>query len=205
MALFRKDKLTGTSLFDEKLHVGSLSPYFISDYVLRYLTIVNLLTANETIQQYFKRPLTKSILSCAYNFQPCKIEDFSYYINTQYGYCLSFEPKQGINRAGSMNGLQMTVFLEENDFTLDKGLHIALNSEIKPTLSEGVNISPGQRTNIEYTKKITKNLPAPHSNCFKDNFKSSSDLVQAIQSLNVTYKQRYSFFYVEIQWAFKTV
>ncbi|XP_072050781.1 epithelial sodium channel subunit alpha-like isoform X2 [Amphiura filiformis] len=101
------------------------------------------------------------ILKCTYNEQHCSnISQFATVPDDIYGNCFTFNYVGSIGipiqstRAGSKNGLKMTLFLEQSEylsiFGREGGVRVAINPADVAALpaDEGVTLRPGTITSI---------------------------------------------------------
>lgn len=92
----------------------------------------NLLTANRTFQEKFSLPLNETLISCTFDKEPCRLDDFDWFFDLGYGKCYFFDSRIEKNRAmfkpGSSNGLSIELFMgqnaNQNNIMTSNGFHI---------------------------------------------------------------------------------
>lgn len=148
--------------------------------------------------------LEEMIITCMYNDEPCKYDEFEWYYDINHGNCFKFNsgidrngnklPLKYVKKEGNLNGFRAELFVgsHQNSFLTDyySGLYVFVsNSTILPSYSEGIEVNPGSRTSFSINKIFTHNLAKPYSNC-EDTTKSKSVLYKKIVSSNYSYRQR---------------
>lgn len=109
---------------------------------------------NETVKNSFQNPINETFLSCLYNFEKCHINDFSI-VQNLLGLCIKIDIKNKISKPGDVNGLSLDILLdppnERNHFIPMRGIKVLISNEsvIPDSNLNGINISPGKRTNIQ--------------------------------------------------------
>ena len=152
-------------------------------------------------------------LSCMFNYEQCKAEDFSWEFDSNYGNCYSFN--SGFNSTGhSVNikkpniagdgyGLSLEIYTNYyenlsyyNSFMGGRGLLIRIDnvSHSIDFAKDGILVTAGSLTNIALRREFKASLPQPYSNCDFELDKSTyfnSDLFKLIQISPIEYTQQF--------------
>ena len=173
-----------------------------------YVVQSNLYLANETFKKSISYSLNELVLSCRFGQQDCDLSKFDWYYDKLLGNCYRFnsvlmknkDPLR-VSQSGVLNGLQMELFLglEEKmaPWLFTSGMRIFVhNASVIPSSDEGIDISPGSKTNIAVSREFDYNLPEPYSRCILLDNGFASDLYNLTIRLNQTYRQRFEFFLI---------
>jgi hypothetical protein len=146
--------------------------------------------------------LDRMLISCYYNDKPCNIErDFMALKTGMYGTCYSFNKKEKphiMRRTGLKNGLQLEIFLGENEiqpcFQTNRGLIITIDNKTSKPIpgEEGQRAHPGHTTNFILSHTDYNKLNSPYSNCILDNLKlGQGEWIDITIKEEETYTQKY--------------
>jgi hypothetical protein len=155
------------------------------------------------------------LLSCQFNYKPCKSTDFSWEYDSNYGNCYSFN--SGFNAEGKAtdlekaiipgNGYGLTLEVYANYFENlsfynsvngGQGLIVRISNLSHPIdhALDGILISAGTNANLVLSREFKSSLPKPYSNCDLDsdtpsaNFEGS-ELFNLIKKSPFEYTQKF--------------
>jgi hypothetical protein len=132
--------------------------------------------------------LDQMLLSCAFQNEPCSIDDFMSHYDFIYGMCWRFNsgmnlkgkhvPIRTSGQVGLKHGLQMELYaghaeLQEK-FSMIRGFKVFVfnKTNVYPIAADiGIDVSTGQATNIGIVRSFTNHLPAPFTNCLPTDIK----------------------------------
>ncbi|KAM9311649.1 epithelial sodium channel subunit alpha-like [Gastrophryne carolinensis] len=125
--------------------------------------------------------LQDMLISCVFHDEVCNESFFTPFLNHKLGNCYTFNvPRQlssrikktdvlNATKAGFSYGLTMELFIEQNEYirglSTAAGLRVVLHGQGKMPFpeDEGVNVPPGQESDIGIVKVHVKRLQAPYS------------------------------------------
>lgn len=124
--------------------------------------------------------LNDTIISCTFNFIPCKIQnDFEFYNDSVYNFCFRFNSGKNMKGSsvetkyafgkGQLNALNLELF--DNSITQfeTKGFMVFISDEnIDSVNNLGIYMSSGKLTSLSITKYAIIKKPIPYSNCIDD-------------------------------------
>ncbi len=111
-------------------------------------------------------------------------------------------PLKSSIRAGSSNGLKLTLYLNfyeklmpvrgNTEFNVYTGAIIKIGNSSFESNDFGIEVQPGLKTNVQVDRVIEKILPKPYSNCDIDNeiYQSDSELYYLISHSPFQYTQQ---------------
>ncbi|XP_077867809.1 uncharacterized protein LOC100368436 [Saccoglossus kowalevskii] len=113
------------------------------------------------------------ITQCFFEGVRCNSSDFLVFQDEKYGNCFTFnnEGDQTVKKPGAKNGLDLTLFIEQQEYTsvygMDAGVRVViLPSELTPMPQhDGFTIKPGSTTSIGMIESYLKRMHAPWGNC----------------------------------------
>ena len=148
--------------------------------------------------------LSKILISCVFNDEPCRADDFEWYYDLSFGNCYRFN--SGRNQKGRPIGLKETMkpgpkgglliqlfnIPSQNKISsvLSEGLILFIhNQSANPSASMGVNIDPSKQTDISIQRTFIQKEPDPYSDCISlENY--DSYYYKFLIGLNRTYRQQ---------------
>ncbi|XP_068128932.1 amiloride-sensitive sodium channel subunit beta-like [Hyperolius riggenbachi] len=125
--------------------------------------------------------LKDMLISCVFHGEPCNESFFTPFLNPKLGNCYTFNgPRHesstiqqadilNATKAGFSYGLTMELFIEQNEYISSlssaAGLRVVLHGQGKMPFpeDEGVNVPPGQESDIGVVKVHVKRLTEPYS------------------------------------------
>lgn len=129
------------------------------------------------------------LISCLYDNVRCNSSSFSWFHDSEYGNCYTFNSLTNTNssiksslvttKTGPTHGLNLEIFTGAsgiNDYyTIKKGIKVAIHQRgVRPMMKyEGVYISTGSATHIGFNKNKYSKLPHPFNDCIKFSEKMS--------------------------------
>ena len=150
------------------------------------------------------RTLDDLLIDCQFNSMPCNKSYFGQVFSTTYGYCHTFnayEANRAVLKSGSAGysiGLSLELFAGvPSQMPVSKratGLAVSVyNASSRPIFSEEpVRIRPGQETNLMISRKESRKLPSPFSECLvnvTDPLAFDSDEFRYTMNLSRVYRQ----------------
>lgn len=148
-----------------------------SDLALFNVSSLNL-TNDEKMR--FSFAMDEMLISCYYDNVPCAFSQFEYYFDSIMGNCYKFNSGRdlyGFNinpykalRPGRMGGLSIELFVgvpfELEPITKRYGIavFVSRNNTLFTSLPS-VNVYPGSEANLVVSRRVSKKLPKPYSNC----------------------------------------
>lgn len=170
-------------------------------------------TWNESIRREFGYRIENMLVSCSFNFKNCTVEDFTHHYDPLRGMCYTFNKGiynngssyilKTVNANGANTGLSLEFYIGdsilETQCELDDGMLISIhNQSLAPfTQDNELKCAAGSETDFIVTRIFISKLEKPYGNCLKDinsNSKFDSEIFRYIvQTLNVTYSQKYCF------------
>lgn len=157
---------------------------FANLFIAKNIIMKNLFHLNETQKRRLGSDLNDLVLICVYSETECKADDFVWYFDNVYGNCFQFNSGFDSNgnarrpivlaeKSGLNNGLMLLLFNampdDLNSLAMFTGFHVFINNRtVAPSTMSGFDISPGFRTNIGLSKSTVERLPAPYSDCIRD-------------------------------------
>jgi hypothetical protein len=117
------------------------------------------------------------LISCVFNFMPCKVGDFDNYYDIKYGHCLRFNNKdimKSSTQRGSREGLQLELWVDpsihnKNKFLHESGIKLFIsNTTVDSNYEEGIKITGGFSFDLKLNKYSIIKLPKPYSDCDGD-------------------------------------
>jgi hypothetical protein len=116
------------------------------------------------------------LISCTFNSIECSASDFSWYFDTYFGNCFTFNGtgRNQISQSGKLNGLKMELFVGQavtvEQVARINGLHIFIFNETVTTnpFSDGVDASAGKETSILLDKNRVIKIQKPYGECTPD-------------------------------------
>jgi hypothetical protein len=173
---------------------------------LRYFAGLNAINPSKPSSEKKKLGLTldQMMISCMYNLVKCSVDDFEWFMDPIYGNCYTFNggrnssglyvPDKTATRPGKLNGLTLELYVPQvvdfNFLSFTAGVHVNIhNKSILPIFFDGIDASVGFQTNFAISKEFISKLPTPFSECTDDLSLYNATYLQAIRSLNVSYRQ----------------
>ena len=148
--------------------------------------------------------LSKILISCVFDDEPCSADDFEWYYDLSFGNCYRFNSgrsqkgrpieQKKTKKPGPKDGLLIQLFNipSQNKISsvLSEGLVLFIhNQSISPSASMGVNVDPSKQTDISIQRTFIQKEPYPYSDCIDlNNF--NSDYYKFLIGLNRTYRQQ---------------
>ncbi|CAF1056474.1 unnamed protein product [Brachionus calyciflorus] len=124
------------------------------------------------------------LVSCFYNHEECNTTEFSWFYDSDYGNCYTFndlfdgnhELQNTVNtsKAGPDNGLKMELFVglggSQDYYTIKKGVKVVVHKRgVRPLLKyDGIEISTGTSSNIAISRTNYTKEQYPYSDCRPD-------------------------------------
>ena len=201
--LLEKNKLVN---FTDSMIIDQIFPYnfsklYFSYNIVRLLATVQLKSSSSELKQKLLTPLDNIIISCLYNAQPCDKNDWTLFIDPQFGFCYQFNTdKEKIKRSfqtGKYNGLMLELYVglpdHKDTLSISTGAHVFINdNSIKPLIGQGLSIAPGTYSNLVLGRTTNKQMPQPYSEC-QSNLDSidsfDSEYYRKVFKSNLTYRQ----------------
>ena len=135
---------------------------------------------NKQLTDAFRKSLgltiNEMLVSCTFNSIECSASDFSWYFDTYFGNCFTFNStgRNQISQSGKLNGLKMELFVGQavtvEQVAKNNGLHIFIFNETVTTnpFSDGVDASAGKETSILLDKNRVVKIQKPYGACTPD-------------------------------------
>ncbi|UJR18328.1 hypothetical protein I4U23_005230 [Adineta vaga] len=146
---------------------------YISDF------IQHIINENQSLNEYYY-PLKEMLIKCTYNELNCSINDFVSFISPIYGLCYTFNADASninngqlhYNSENGMSGLlQLDLYLHSHQYVpyLSNAVSIVTmvhdNRKLPIIEKFGVQLIPGRRHKLGYSKSTTTFLPSPYTTC----------------------------------------
>ncbi|UJR24443.1 hypothetical protein I4U23_005819 [Adineta vaga] len=146
---------------------------YISDFA-RYI-----INHNESLIEYYY-PLKEMLIKCTYNGINCSANDFVSFISQIYGLCYTFNADASninngqlhYNNDNGMSGLlQLDLYIHSHQYVpyLSNAVSIVSmvhdNRKLPSIEDEGIQLIPGRRHKLGYSKTTTTYLPSPYTKC----------------------------------------
>lgn len=171
-------------------------PLFKRLLMLKYYLVINL------NGKKFSNDFKKFFISCLFNSEPCKPEDFEWYFDPFYANCFRFNSGKvkkirESTRPGYVNGLQIELFVGEpwSNYSLSTSsgaIVFVHNSSIEPSFTEGLSLSVEMLSNLAVSREYVFKKEKPHSECLSGLDKMDafdSDFFRAIIKTGRTYRR----------------
>ena len=155
--------------------------------------------------------LYQMLISCQFLNKPCFDTDFSYYHSFEYGSCYSFNSGkdfynkkveiQKSDQPGRKFGLQLELYIGDpyiqELYTYIRGIKVIVhNQSYDPFPEEGVDVAPGQQSNIAISRTFINHLPLPYNDCIDEINEKNSGRNKVLKALkNIMNKTVYSQYY----------
>ena len=154
------------------------------------------------------------LLSCRFNWEPCTVDDFTFFSNPAYGNCFTFNLKSQSNSSttdykkvsvpGPDYGLSINLFLgkpdTESEYELNgNGIFVVVHNQSNSPLLNGDRVlaSAGLETDIKVNRNFVTKQAAPYSKCLKDTTSTSTFTSTyfdyLVKVLGVQYSQQYCY------------
>lgn len=193
----------------ENIFSGKFSKLYFNYNFIQFLTSVSFKANQNQFLKKFSFPINQFLISCLFNIQPCDETNWTWFFDTHYGHCYRFNSINSLHseikksfQAGKYQGLMLELYVgipnDKRTLSVSNGAHIFINDNpIKPTIGQGLEISPGSYTNIVIGRTKIKQMPKPYSNCIEDlNTIDSfdSEYYRKVFRSNLTYSQTECFY-----------
>ena len=184
---FPNINLSNQTEFFDKNYKTNIDAYFVNAQENTKRYVANFLTKEERIAAGFQLN-SKTLISCSFNKRYCHSNNFSSFIDYDFGNCYTFNGGDLIPETTTLTGSNYGLTLEilTGDPTVqtilanNKGILLAVHNQTKTLvpsiqLQNGIYISPGTNSYLSINREIHSKLPAPYSNCLAD-LTSSKDI-----------------------------
>jgi hypothetical protein len=174
--------------------------------VSNYLTTTYSKGANVTdeLRTSFGFSFDKFVVNCLFDLIECKSADFTWYYDSTYGNCYTFNSGKflngsrnrikTVNKPGKLNGFQLELFVGNpahiNSLSFSSGVHLFIhNQSSRINTNLGLNVATGFSTDIVLSKTVHKRLPYPYSKCQNNLDSFDSELYRTIIDSGYLYTQ----------------
>jgi hypothetical protein len=183
--------------------------YIISHHYLTRTAIKNDKNLTNSERKSIGFELKVMLISCSFNYEPCNANDFTYYYDSNYGNCYTFNKGvddngtkneiKTVSLAGMLYGLILELYLGDpkTDTYLESsdGLIISVHnqSSIPFGKDDKLRAAAGAETDFIISRNFISKLEAPYGDCQKDTSKTSEFrsfyFDYLVRSLDVDYSQ----------------
>jgi hypothetical protein len=171
--------------------INYISPfyYIISQQYLSRTFINNDPNLTNTTRKELGFELKDMLLSCSFNYLPCFVSDFTYYYDSTYGNCYTFNKGvddngnkneiKKVSSAGLLYGLVLEIFVGDPkvDTYLESsdGVIISVHNQTSIPFTQGdkMRAATGAETDLIISRNFISKLETPYGDCLKDTSKTS--------------------------------
>jgi hypothetical protein len=158
--------------------------YSLSQQYLSRSAINNDLNLTLSEKKSIGFELKDMLVSCCFNYEPCYLSDFTYFYDSTYGNCYTFNKgydENGTNKeiktlslAGPLYGLILELFLGDPNVDTylepDDGLLVSIHNQSSVPFTQGdrIKVAAGAETDLIVNRNFISKLEFPYGDCLKD-------------------------------------
>ena len=178
--------------------------YYEWNWFTNYYTRVSMTTdatLNSTTKKALGFQIEDMLFSCDFNVQGCNTSAFTYYFDTKYGNCYTWNkatPALETALAEINGGLTLELYLgnpaKDTIYNYEDGIFMSIHNQSDIPFSKNpiIKVPAGSSTTFIFKKNIIQKQQPPYGTCMQDGF--SSDLYfYIVNTLGANYSQSYCF------------